>query len=88
MINGMKILASYISLEYLMVNTKEKMYTKLGPEFFNWSGKLVIVQKALYGLIGSCVQFHRHFCEELGNLGFLPSKTDQYLCICDARDHY
>eukprot|EP00957_Ditylum_brightwellii_P181508 13825966-Ditylum_brightwellii.AAC.1 len=33
MLNGMKILAADISSAYLMVDTKEMMYTRLGPEF-------------------------------------------------------
>eukprot|EP00957_Ditylum_brightwellii_P170945 13011502-Ditylum_brightwellii.AAC.1 len=61
----MKTLAADISLAYLMTNTKELMYTRLGPEFGNWSGRLAVIKKALYGLIGSCVQFHRHLCVEL-----------------------
>eukprot|EP00957_Ditylum_brightwellii_P058231 4415681-Ditylum_brightwellii.AAC.1 len=64
----MKILAADISLAYLMADTKEKMYTKLGPEFGDWAGKTVIIKKAIYGLIGSCAQFHRHLCGELYKL--------------------
>eukprot|EP00957_Ditylum_brightwellii_P070849 5383919-Ditylum_brightwellii.AAC.1 len=69
-LNGLKILAADISSAYLMARTKEKMYTKLGPEFEDWAGKLAIIQQALYGLVGSCAQFHRHLCGELGKLGF------------------
>ena len=59
-----------------------------GPEFGDWSGKRAIIKKALYGLIGSCAQFHRHLCVELGKLGFVPSKADQDLWIREAGDHY
>eukprot|EP00957_Ditylum_brightwellii_P124334 9476610-Ditylum_brightwellii.AAC.1 len=37
MLNGMKILVADISLVYLMVDTKEKVYTRLGPEFGDWA---------------------------------------------------
>ena len=76
MLNGMKILAADISSAYLMADTKEKMYTNLGPEYGDWAGKTAIIKKALYGLIGSCAQFHRHLCVELTKLGFVPSKAD------------
>eukprot|EP00957_Ditylum_brightwellii_P192561 14661058-Ditylum_brightwellii.AAC.1 len=88
MLNGMKILAANISSAYLMAVTKEKMYTRLGPEFDDWSGKLAVVRKALYGLVGLCAQFHRHLCAELDKLGFKPSKADQDLWIRDAGNHY
>ena len=49
--NKLKICEADISSAYLMADTKEKMYTKLGPEFGEWAGKIVIIKKALYGLI-------------------------------------
>ena len=88
MLNSMKILAADISSAYLMADTKEKMFTKLGPEFGEWGGRTVLVNKALYGLIGSCAQFHRHLCTELSKLGFKPSKADPDLWMRDAGDHY
>eukprot|EP00957_Ditylum_brightwellii_P051180 3879844-Ditylum_brightwellii.AAC.1 len=71
-----------------MAMTKEKMYTRLGPEFGDWGGKLALINKALCGLVGPCAQFHRHLCAELDMLGFYPSKADQDLWIRDAGDHY
>eukprot|EP00957_Ditylum_brightwellii_P044951 3409594-Ditylum_brightwellii.AAC.1 len=88
MLNEMKILAIGISSSYLMADTKEKMYTSLGPEFDEWSGKLIIIRKVLYGLVGLCAQFHRHLFAELDKLGFKPSKADQDLWIRDAGNHY
>ena len=71
-----------------MAETKEKMYTTLGPEFGKWGGKRAIVRKALYGLIGSCAQFHHHLCGELHKIGFEPSKADQDLWMRQKDDHY
>ena len=59
-----------------MADTKEKMYTKLGPEFDDWAGKTAIIKKASYGLCGSCAQFHKHLCAVLYTIGFTPSKAD------------
>eukprot|EP00957_Ditylum_brightwellii_P042446 3214313-Ditylum_brightwellii.AAC.1 len=64
------------------------MYTCLGPEFGDWGDKLALINKALYGLVGSCTQFHRYRCAELDRLGFDPSKADQDLWMQDAGDHY
>jgi len=86
--NGLKILAADISSAYLMAETKEKMYTKLGPEFGDWAGKTALINKALYGLIGSCHQFHSHLCHVLHDIGFRPSKADPDLWMRDAGDHY
>ena len=56
-----------------MAETKEKVVTKLGPGFGDMTGKLVVIHKALYGLLGSCAQFHTHLSKELFKLGFKPS---------------
>eukprot|EP00957_Ditylum_brightwellii_P171179 13031439-Ditylum_brightwellii.AAC.1 len=37
MLNGMKMLVADISSAYLMADTKEMMYTRLGPEFGYWA---------------------------------------------------
>ena len=42
----------------------------------------------LYGLIGSCAQFHCHLCAELEKIGFKSSKADPDLWMRDAGDHY
>ena len=88
MLNGMNTPAADISSAYLMADTKEKIYTKLGPELQDWAGKTAIIKKASYGLIGSCAQFHQHLCVELAKLGFVPSKADQDLYIRDADNHW
>eukprot|EP00957_Ditylum_brightwellii_P050252 3811325-Ditylum_brightwellii.AAC.1 len=64
------------------------MYTRLGPEFGDWAGELAIIRKALYGLIGSCVQFHCHLCAEPEKIGSKRSKADPDLWMRDAGDHY
>eukprot|EP00957_Ditylum_brightwellii_P098690 7517655-Ditylum_brightwellii.AAC.1 len=50
MLNGLKILAADTSSAYLMGDTRGNMYTWFRPEFGDWAGKQVIIQKALYGL--------------------------------------
>eukprot|EP00957_Ditylum_brightwellii_P038552 2913751-Ditylum_brightwellii.AAC.1 len=72
----MKILAANIISAYLMVDTKELMCTRLGPEFGEWTDKLAIFEKTLNGLIGSCAQFYCHLCTEFEKIGFKPSKAN------------
>ena len=84
----MKTSAADISSAYLVADTKEKMYTKLGPELRDWEGKTATIKKASYGLIGSCAQFHQHLCVELAKLGGFPSKADKDLWMRDAGNHY
>eukprot|EP00957_Ditylum_brightwellii_P106359 8113822-Ditylum_brightwellii.AAC.1 len=67
-----------------MADTKERMYTCLGPEFGEWAGQQAIIKNALYGLIGSCAQFHWHLCVEFDRIGFKPSKADPDLWIRPA----
>ena len=43
-LNGLKILVADISSAYLMADTKENIYKRLGPEFKDWAGKLAIVK--------------------------------------------
>ena len=72
-LNNLKICAADIGSAYLMAETKEKIITKLGPGFGDWTGKTVVVHKALYGLLGSCQRFHAHLSGNLKKLGFTPS---------------
>eukprot|EP00957_Ditylum_brightwellii_P044346 3364837-Ditylum_brightwellii.AAC.1 len=84
----MKILEADINSIYLMANTKELMHTRLGPEFGDWAGKLVIIRYVLYGLIVSCTQFHCHLYIEHEKIGFTPSKADPDLLMRNAGDQY
>ena len=77
-LNDFKILAADISFSYLMADTEEMIYTKLGPEFGYWASLTAIVKKVLYRLIGSCARFHKHLCKELFRIGFKPSKSYPY----------
>eukprot|EP00957_Ditylum_brightwellii_P100671 7672858-Ditylum_brightwellii.AAC.1 len=87
MLNGMKLLVADMSSAYIMAETKEIMYTRLGPEFGNWAGKLAIIRKGLYGVIGSCAQFHCQLCAEVEKKGFKSSKANPDLWTRDTCDH-
>ena len=87
-LNKLKICAADIGSAYLMAETKEKIVTKLGPGFGDLTGKTVVVHKALYGLLGSCAQFHAHLSSNLYKIGFTPSKADPNIWMKEKKDHY
>ena len=87
-LNKLKICAADIGSAYLMAETKEKIVTKLGPGFGDWTNKTVVVHKALYGLLGSCAQFHTHLSKNLLKLGFKPSYADSNIWMKEKEDHY
>eukprot|EP00957_Ditylum_brightwellii_P099727 7597241-Ditylum_brightwellii.AAC.1 len=64
------------------------MYNRLDPTFGDWVGKLDIIRKVPYGLIGSCVQFHCHLCAKLEKTCFKPFKADPDMWMRDASDYY
>ena len=89
MLNGLKVCAADISSAYLTAFTLELKWTILGPEFGpEWARRKVKIDKALYGLIGSCSSFHRSLCVESYKLGFKPSKADADLWMHEAGNHY
>eukprot|EP00957_Ditylum_brightwellii_P142210 10834402-Ditylum_brightwellii.AAC.1 len=47
MFNKMKILTADISSVYLIAETTELIYIRIGPEFGQWKGRLAIIQKVL-----------------------------------------
>ena len=87
-LNGLKILAADVTSEYLMADTMENIYIRLGLEFLEWAVKLAVVNKALNSLVGSHAQFYKNLCKELLKLGFKPSKADPDLYMRDAGDYY
>ena len=53
--------------------TNKKVYVKsAGPEFDEHEGKVIIIEKALYGLKTSCERFHSHVADSFRTFGFMP----------------
>ena len=48
-----------------------------GPEFGEYEGCVVMIEKALYGLKSSRAAWHAHLSEKLRVMGFVPSLADQ-----------
>lgn len=87
---GLKVLCGDISNAYVNAETTEKVYAKAGPEFGDRKGKIVIIKKALYGLVGSSKCWHSHFAGTLRSFGFVPTRYDGDVWIrrLDGAYHY
>ena len=70
--------------------TYEKVYIIAGPEFGpELEGRILVIDKSLYGLKTSGARFHEHLSLKLGELGFKPSKADPDLWMRKHEDgHY
>ena len=81
-LNDLNICAGDISNAYLFAKAKEKVYFIAGKEFGkDMVGRILIIDKALYGLPLSGFQFHQHLATNLRKMGFFPSKSDRDFCM-------
>jgi len=87
-VNGLSSIATDISNAYLHGKTKEKVFTRAGPEFGEDEGKTLIIEKGLYGLRGSSYTWHEVLADYLRTLGWRPSYADSDLWIKDCGTHY
>ena len=83
-LNGLKIFSCDIQNAYLTAPCKEKIYFIAGPELGSDQGKIMIVQRALYGLKSSGAAFRSFFVEIMHDMGYKPSRADQDLWLRPA----
>ena len=86
--NDCLIWATDIGNAYLESFTKEKVYIKAGPEFGDREGHILIISKALYGLKSSGLRWHERLADVLRDMGFVASRAEQDIWMCDKGDHY
>ena len=86
--NGLDILATDVGNAYLHGVTREKVYIVAGPEFGEHQGKVMIIVKALYGLVSSAARWHEALSATLRSLGYYPSKADSDMWMKDCGTHY
>lgn len=88
-LNSLKVCAGDISNAYLFAQAKEKVYIKAGKEFGpELEGRILIIDKALYCLPFSGLQFHQDLAVTLKDMGFVPSKVASDFWYLDRGDHY
>ena len=75
-LNGLEGMACDIQNAYLATDSREKIWTRAGPEFGLESGTIMLIRKALYGLKSSGAAFHAHLAETLYDIGFVPTRAD------------
>ena len=75
-INELYILCGDIENAYLTAPCKENVYTIAGSEFGPLKGKILIIEKALYGLKSSGASFRSFMAEKLDSMNFRSSMAD------------
>jgi hypothetical protein len=74
---GQNQLCGDVTNAFVQAYTNKKVYTIAGLEFGLESvDKIVIIRKALYGLVSSSKRWHSHFADTLRGLDFVPTRSD------------
>jgi hypothetical protein len=89
-LNNLEACAGDVGNAFLYANTQEKVYIIAGPEFGpELEGRILLIDKSLYGLKTSGARFHEHLSLKLAVLGFKPTKADPDLWMKKHEDgHY
>ena len=86
--HDLDVCAADVGNAFLYRKTKEKVMIKAGPEFGEHAGKIVVIDKGLYGLKSSAAHFHEHLAAKLRKMGFKPSRTDLDLWYRKEKHYY
>ncbi|MGH7955023.1 MAG: reverse transcriptase domain-containing protein [Gloeomargaritales cyanobacterium] len=74
--NDLDIATGDIGNAFLHADCKEKVYSRAGPEFGPREGCILIMLRALYGLVTSSRQWHEFLADSLRAMGFKPTRAD------------
>ena len=69
----MQVLCGDIGNDFIQDNTKEKFYTRCGPEFDEHQHSIAVLVQALYGLTTSADRFSTVLFDFLHVTGFKPT---------------
>ena len=75
-LNGLEVLAADCEGAYLNANTRERLYTKCGPEFGEYEGRYAIIVRALYGSKSAAASWRAAILKVLGDLGYQMCRAD------------
>ena len=75
-LNELSVMECDIQNTYLTADSREKIWTHAGPEFGSDYSTIMILKKAVYGLIGSATAFRAHLAVKLHDIGFIPTRAD------------
>jgi Reverse transcriptase (RNA-dependent DNA polymerase) len=69
-LNGLEVLQADVEGAYLNAKTAEKLYTKCGPEFGEFKGRLAVIRRALYGTKTAAASWRATISKVIEDLGF------------------
>ena len=92
-LNKLQVCAADVSCAFLQAKCKEKIWTRAGVEFgalegTSIVGRVLVLNKALYGTRTASAAFYEACSKVLLSLGFSPSKADTDLWMKDQGKHY
>ncbi len=87
-LNNLEIMAGDVGNAYLEAKTREKIYIRAGPEFGDLEGRILIINKALYGLRTSGARYCEHFADYLRAKGWNQSRADPDIWMKDKGNHW
>ena len=87
---NLEVMCGDIGNAFIQAYTKEKVYTRCGPEFGPRSGAIAILVRALYGLTTSANRYRTLFADFLRGMGFAPTRYDRdvWMRLRDTKDGY
>ena len=75
-LNSLSACAGDIGNAFLYGKTREKVYIIAGPKFKELEGRILLINKSLYGLHMLRARFNEHLLVKLARLGFYPTKAN------------
>jgi hypothetical protein len=74
---GQNQLCGDVTNAFVQAYINKKVYAVAGLEFgLKLVGNILIIRKALYGLVSSSERWHSHFTDMLRGLNFVPTRSD------------
>jgi Reverse transcriptase (RNA-dependent DNA polymerase) len=75
-VEGLEVWAADVGNAYLNAKCREKIWTVAGPEFGEDEGKVMLIEKALYGLKTSGAAWRAMLAGTMSDMGFESSRAD------------
>ncbi len=80
-LNDLQMKVGDVLNAYITAPVKEKVWTMLGPEFGQDSGRSAIIVRALYGLKSTGAAFRAHLASFMCQMGYTSCKADPELWL-------
>jgi Reverse transcriptase (RNA-dependent DNA polymerase) len=87
-LNELQLWATDIGNAYLEAYTSKKVYIIAGPEFGDREGHILVISKALRGLLSSRATSHNRFADCIRELGFFQCKAEPDIWMRKKNNQY